>query len=200
MTRNREFIYEISRFEKSKPVLISLLFTSIFVVILTLIYTFVLQKWVFFLTIQNYIIQEISQTTPAGLFFLGFFGSLFFIPVPIDGIFYYAIIRGANIVLAVLLVIIGNTIGNLISYWIGFKLSKFTIQFVSLKKMYAAKRWVNRFGPWAILFFNLTPLPGSVLTFALGIAKYNVYRMVTFFTIGITIKFIVIALFASFWV
>ncbi|MFT4313487.1 MAG: YqaA family protein, partial [Candidatus Woesearchaeota archaeon] len=142
-----------------------------------------------------FITDQISSVSPIGLFLMGFLGSFFFLPIPIDGLFYYGILSGANPNLAIILVVIGSIIGTVLNYGLGYKLSKYVIQFVSLKKLYAAKRWVNRYGALAIFAFNLTPLPGSILSFGLGIAKYNIIRMMVFFVLAITLKFVLITLF-----
>jgi len=142
---------------------------------------------------QNWIITEISQVSIFGLFLMGLFGSLFIFPVPIDALFYYGLTQGNPALLAIILVFTGSLIGNFIDYWLGIKFSKHAIHFISIEQMYKAKRWVNKYGAFAVFLFNLTPLPASVLTFALGIAKYNLTRLMFFFSLGVLTKFIVLA-------
>ena len=70
---------------------------------------------------------------------------------------------------------------------------------VSKKKVYQARRFINKYGAWGVLISNLSPFPSEILTFALGLAKYNVYRLFTLMMIGNIVKYSVIALIALFF-
>ena len=192
-----EFIYQTSR-KKRFRVFGLVLFGFVAIGLLYYVYRLLGVAFPDILNVQDFIIYHIYNVTELGLFLLGFFGSLFFIPLPIDFLFFKSLSNGANPTIALALVLIGSIIGNIIDYFLGVFLSKYARYLVSVKKLYAAKRWVNRYGAWAIFAFNLTPLPGSLLTFAVGITRYNIYRLFLFFTLGILVKFGAYVLFFSF--
>ncbi len=141
------------------------------------------------LVIEQYISTQIMQVTDIGLFLMGGFGSLFFLPIPIDILFFTALANDVNPFRAMIMVLAGSILGTYVNYMLGWQLSKYMRYFVSVKKLYDAKRWVNKYGPWAIFVFCLTPLPASLLTFAVGITRYNMTRLFTFFILGNLVKF-----------
>ena len=193
-----EFIYQTSRRQRFQ------VFGLVLLVILCIgliyyVYRLLGVAFPGILGLQEFIVYHIYNVTELGIFLLGFFGSLFFIPLPIDFLFFKSLTNGANPGLALVLVLIGSIIGNFIDYFLGLWFSKYARYLVSVKKIYAAKRWVNRYGQWAIFVFNLTPLPGSLLTFAVGITRYNIFRLFTFFILGNLVKFGAYALFFIFF-
>ena len=66
------------------------------------------------------------------------------------------------------------------------------MNFISKKKVYETRRFINRFGGYGVFLSNLSPLPAEILTFALGITKYNVYRLYTLQILGTVIKYVAI--------
>lgn len=183
-----EFIYQTSR-KKRFRVLGLVFFILLAIGLLYYVYRLLGVAFPDILNVQDFIVHNVYNVTELGLFLMGFLGSLFFIPLPIDFLFFKGLTNGANPTVALVLVLIGSIIGNIIDYFLGASLSQYARYLVSVKKLYAAKRWVNKYGAWAIFFFNLTPLPGSLLTFAVGITRYNIYRLFLFFILALICKF-----------
>jgi membrane protein YqaA with SNARE-associated domain len=141
------------------------------------------------LVIESYIKSQIASVSPAGLFMLSLLGAFFFLPIPTDILFFTALAQGIDPTSAIIMVMLGSLIGNYFNYILGWQLSTYMRYLISVKQLYEAKRWVNKFGAWAVLLFNLTPLPGSILTFALGITRYNLWRLYLFYTLGNLLKY-----------
>jgi len=69
------------------------------------------------------------------------------------------------------------------------------LHLVSRKKVYKARRYINKYGSYGIFLFTAVPfLPGPLVTFALGVAKYNIPRLfvITFLGKSLTYGIIVI--------
>ncbi len=62
----------------------------------------------------------------------------------------------------------------------------------SKKKVYDTRRFVNKYGALGIFLFNFLPFPAPLLTFALGIARYNFTRLFVLTLVGKLAKYIVL--------
>ena len=140
---------------------------------------------------------ELSELTPTNIFYTGLLGGLFFIFLPTEVLFYGSIAKGSSPVLAVFLIISGLLLAQVINYYVDSKLNPIFMHLVSKKKVYEIRRFINKYGGYGVFLANISPLPSEILTFALGITKYNVYRLFILTFIATVIKYIVIALFAS---
>jgi len=149
----------------------------------------------YYSSIKGLIIGQVDSFTPAGLFYAGFGSSLFFIPLSEELFFYWGISKGTPIFLAALMINAGFLLAQVFNYYMGRKISKAILYFVSKKKIYKVRRFVDRHGAWGVFFINLLFLPAPLLTFALGITKYNVYRLFFFMILGGILKFVAIIVF-----
>ncbi|MEK6918622.1 MAG: VTT domain-containing protein [Nanoarchaeota archaeon] len=136
--------------------------------------------------------DNITGATLKGLFYAHFIGGIFVIPSPDEVIFYYALIKGNPYLLSLLAAVAGYMLAQVINYFLGKKLSNIILQLVSKKKVYSSRRLANRYGAWGVFIFNLLPLPAPLLTFALGIAKYNFTRLFLLTLAGKVTKYLVL--------
>jgi len=146
-------------------------------------------------SVKSAIINEVKSLSPTGLFYTGFGGGLFFIPIPQEIFFYYGLLKGNAILISLLTVNAGYLLSQGVNYFIGVRLNKFFLQIISKRRLYKARRFINKHGGKGVFLFNLLPLPAPVLTFALGISKYNVYRLFFYTFLGTALKYFVIILF-----
>lgn len=201
MPENFTFIYEASNHQRLK-----ILFTTV-VILLFLTgmgvtsYYYLKDDFASSASFQNFkafVKNNIANFTPLGLFYLGFTGGLFFIPLPIEAFFATSLSKGHPPLLAFVFILAGILPSQAIDYLVGVRFSSVILHLVSKKNVYKARRYVNKYGAAAILVFNMLPLPSPVLTFALGIAKYNPWRLALYLLIGTLIKFSAILWFFSF--
>ncbi|MDO8467485.1 MAG: VTT domain-containing protein [Nanoarchaeota archaeon] len=142
---------------------------------------------------------DVINTTPIGLFYLHFIGGIFFVPSADELIFYYGLIEGNPPILSFLAALIGFLLAQILNYFIGLKTSSFILNIVSKKKVYKTRRFVNKYGAYGIFIFNVLPLPSPLLTFALGLAKYNFKRLFLITILAKSIEYgILIAIFLLF--
>lgn len=190
-----EFIKEISNRQKVRIFFVSLMVLIVIFALFTMFFTFLkqgLQDSISFQAMKGFFEKDIKNTTPLGLFYISFLGNLFLIPLPIEIPFFLGVTKGNPFFLSLFLVLAGIIPSQAINYIIGTKFSRIVFTFISTKKIYKVKRWVNNYGSYAIFGFNLLPLPSNELTFALGIAKYNITRLFVFTIVGSIIKFFAI--------
>lgn len=141
-----------------------------------------------FISLPNF-----DSITIVTLFVSAALGGLFFVPIPVEALFYIGLRQGNIPLVAGIAVVSGFLLGHIISYFIGLKLSRFIQYFLSPKKMYSLRRAVNKYGVYAIIGVNLIPGPSPQLTFGLGIARYNFVRLVMLIILGNTLKYAAIA-------
>ncbi len=191
------FVHETSNVKKIKIFLISLF---VLIILASFAVTFQLKFYPIFKesflvkSIESLLKEEITQLTPIGLFYAGILGGSFIIPSPLEIIFYLSLTKGNNVLLSFLFLNIGLLLIQIVNYWLGVKFSPIILNFLSVKKVYKIRRLTNKYGAFLIFFVSVIPaLPYEVLTFALGIARYNFYRLFILVTTGSLIKYAAIA-------
>lgn len=199
---NYDFIYESRNYKKIGSIIASL----IILVLLAgaVLYYLVFSKGTYFSLIfldnlGDFIKEDFANPSPLGIFYAGFIGSLFFIPLPQEIFLVSALIAGTSMYIAFIAIFIGTIAGNVFNYYAGTKLSPFFIHLTSTRQLYKLRRLVNRFGVYAIFLFNLLPLPAPLLTFGLGITKYNSKKLFFALVLGSAFKYaVIVALFYYF--
>lgn len=137
--------------------------------------------------------NQVDNTTPLGLFYAHLIGSLFFIPSPDELIYYYGLVKIKSVFLPLIFSLAGYMLAQVANYYLGLKLSPFVLHFISKKKVYSSRRYINKYGSAGIFLFTLLPLPAPMLTFALGIAKYNFSRLFIISAIAKVLEYLIIA-------
>ncbi len=178
-----EFIYERDKNVKEK--IFFLLGLSVVVIIL------------FVTLLPNLSSVDFKQSiiSPPKILLIAAIGGLFFIPIPQEVVFIIGLRQGSDPYFLLLAAISGIFLGHLVSYLIGLKLSGLFRFVTPAKKMYSLRRSVLRYGGFAVLLVNILPAPAPILTFALGIVRYNIYRLFSLLVLGALIKFSTIIIF-----
>ena len=194
---DKEFIFETSNHQKIKIFMVLILVLILVIGTSAAVYsTFKesIQKSNSFKAAKSIIKNEIIALTPLGLFYIGFFGGFFFIFAPVELLFLKGLDNGNNPILMVILVLTGVLLSQAVNYFLGSRFSSVMLNFISKRKVYKVRITMNNYGNYAILFFSILPLPIDVLTFALGITRYNLLRLYVFLFLGNATKFTAIAL------
>lgn len=190
-----EFIQENSSWAKMWVLITSLLVLFIILILGIFFSTFFydilnsipfVNSWVSFITLN------IKSFTLLGLFLANLLGGIFFVPSPDEVIFYYGLVKGNSYLLALIFSSIGYMLAQIINYYGGKKISPLIMHVVSKKKVYDTRRYVNKYGSWGIFLFNFLPFPAPLLTFALGIARYNFTRLFVLTLAGKLAKYLVL--------
>lgn len=147
------------------------------------------------------IIQNLFQSYgPLGLI-LGFLLlSLMttFLPIPIDLVAIYAVEKGFNPVLIVLVAAIGTTIAGCIDYLIGYIGSVFFIKRIKKETFDKTHRWLERWGFAAVFFTSFIPSPFEVVAITVGLLKMNFYKFILATLLGKLLKYSLFVYFGTF--
>lgn len=129
----------------------------------------------------------------AGLFLNTVFAS--FIPIPVVITSTALLLSGEKMLVLIVVMVVGSTIGGILSYLIGYDGKKF---YRLVRKTHENRYferssvWLNKYG-WVIIFIsNLFPVSSEVITIIAGIKKYNFKKFLI--SIGIARAIHVIAI------
>lgn len=151
-----------------------------------------LLKGTFIEQIVSFIKTQIFSYSYFGMFLVAIIGGIFFMPLPLEVIFATYLVKNSNTFAITVCYILGMIIGYSIDYFLGFRFSKFSKKLISVKKFYRLKVLINKHGRYAVFLFNVFPLPSQLVTFILGVFKYNKTRFYIQFLLGQIIKISVI--------
>ncbi len=139
-----------------------------------------------------YITNEIESRSLLGLFFACFFGSIFFITIPVELVFIYYLGTDYFLAYIILITLVGNVLGLIIDYLIGFFLGEKLLKLFMKDNYDRYKRKTNRIGSLLIILGNIIPFPIEIVSVFLGGVRYNFLKFVTFSTLGKLAKFLLL--------
>ncbi len=139
-------------------------------------------------TVSNFILEVINAGGYFGVFFLMALESVN-IPIPSEIIMPFSGFLAAGGAFSFWLVVIvgtfGNLVGSVFSYWLGYLVRlgflKRKEQNVS-REIERAKKWVERFGDWAVFLSRLLPIVRTFISFPLGVLKVKSFWRFSFLT------------------
>lgn len=129
-----------------------------------------------------------------GLFIVSFLAATL-IPFSSDVVLAAMIIGGWDPFLCVLMGSIGNWLGGMTNYILGYLgkwiwLEKYFR--IKKEKVHGFKRWIDRWGSW-IAFISWFPGIGDVLAVALGLFKVSWWRVTVYMFVGKAARYVAIA-------
>ncbi|MBX4196002.1 VTT domain-containing protein [Candidatus Pacearchaeota archaeon] len=192
-----KFVYETSIYHKLKVWTIFLLIIGVLLTISFFYFkNLIAHPGVFtspFSSLTKFFNSQLESFTFFKLIYLSFLSELFFSPIPTEILFPISLKAGFPFFLTFSVLIVMVVFTNFVNYTIGEKLSSVIMQLISKKKVYEIRRWVGKYGFYAILLANMTPvLPSPALSFAVGLTKYNRTRLFTALLLGSGIKYLAI--------
>lgn len=125
-----------------------------------------------------------------------FAGYLFFLVMPVEGLYvYYQTLEPNQVVL--LAIALGTALSaQVIDYLCGYLVGGRVIQHAVRKERYEkAQVYIQRYGNWVILVFNLLPLSSPILILAAGMLRYPFASVLLYSFLGLLVKYGVLALF-----
>lgn len=85
---------------------------------------------------------------------------------------------------------LGNLIGSLLAYWIGYRGGRPLIEkygkyiLISKHDLDLADKWFNRYGDWTVFFGRLLPVIRTYISFPAGISKMDLKKFSIYTTLG----------------
>ncbi len=193
--QDKRFVTELPHAHKIKAILFISISITVFA-LLGLVFSlnsfFLLEKLPWAGLVFNHIKENIATFTWSGVFYAHFIGGLFFVPSLDEVVFYYALVKNSLWLFIFIAAIAGYMLAQLVNYFVGMKMSDPIFSLVSKSKLYKARRYINKYGSFGIFIFNALPFPAPLLTFGLGIAKYNFSRLMLWTLIGKVVKYTII--------
>jgi membrane protein YqaA with SNARE-associated domain len=131
--------------------------------------------------------------------FLVAFGAATLLPMPSEPLFAALQIQGqVSLIWLVALASLGNTLGSVINYGLGWHVTRFEGRRwfpASPARLARARRWFDRWGVWALL---LSWLPmGDAVTLCSGVMRTRFWIFLVLVATGKTLRYVALALITS---
>lgn len=112
-----------------------------------------------------------------------------------EALLLYDLSLGYNSILLILFATIGNTLGSIINYFLGYKGIDFLTQkkYANPKQLQTAKSTFEKYGAFSLLL-SWMPIIGDPITFVAGVLKYDLKKFVVVVFIAKGIRYIVVSL------
>jgi membrane protein YqaA with SNARE-associated domain len=129
------------------------------------------------------------------ILFLVAFASATLLPMGSEGLLLYDISQGYTVWILWLVASVGNTLGSMVNYWLGFKGEAYLENkgYVSQEKMDRARASFDRYGGWTLLL-SWVPIIGDPLTFIAGVLKYRFWWFTVIVAVAKATRYAVIVL------
>ena len=133
-----------------------------------------------------------SGRTPdlASFTLVHFAGYLFFIVMPVEVLVPWYLEEGHAAAPLLGLAVATALAAQLIDYGIGRVVSdRLVPHAIGYRRLTRARGTIERYGQWAILLFNLTPLSSPVLLAAAGVVRFGLLRAMAWSAAGLVLKY-----------
>jgi len=112
------------------------------------------------------------------LFFSAFISATLF-PLGSEALLLYDLSLNLNIFLIFLFATIGNSLGSIFNYYLGFKGEKYILEkdIINQKKLQKAQNSFTKYGGYSLLL-AWVPIIGDPITFIAGILKYDFKKFI----------------------
>ena len=183
----------------------------IIILVVVLIYMFYNTIILYFLellklspTVYNaylFIESEVQAQTLMGLFLISILGSLFFLVLPSEALFFYYLSETDHFAVFIIsLVVGGSLIGLSFNYFFGRLVGERVIRALFKKNFDKYKEKIDKLGGYVLLIGNIIPGPIEVLVVFYGGFKFHYGRFIFLCMIGRIIKYIILfVIFLFFW-
>ncbi|MBU1219638.1 VTT domain-containing protein [Myxococcota bacterium] len=130
---------------------------------------------------------QISGKTLLGLAYAGFFGSLFFILIPLEAVFFYYLSLPHHPWLVLVIMLFTSVIGLCADYLMGRLVGEGVMLKLSGPKFVKYRDAMTRWGGMIIVISNIIPfLPVQIISLAVGATRYGLKRFFVYTMIGRT--------------
>ena len=128
-----------------------------------------------------------------GFLFTVCFLAATFVPIPSELYYLYELSTGRDFYLTLTVASLGNTLGSIVNYLIGFFAISFALKFRLLSQQ-KYQKGVAVFDKWGAYSLLLTwvPLLGSAIMLASGAAKYKWYKYLAIVLVAKTLRYLIV--------
>ncbi|HIP59142.1 MAG TPA: DedA family protein [Campylobacterales bacterium] len=117
------------------------------------------------------------------------------LPMGSEALLLYDLSLGYNPFLLILFATIGNTLGSIVNYFLGYKGVDFLTdkKYLNPKQLKSATTTFEKYGAFSLLL-SWMPIIGDPITFVAGVLKYNLKKFVVVVFIAKGARYIVVSL------
>ncbi|MBN2112401.1 VTT domain-containing protein [Candidatus Woesearchaeota archaeon] len=151
--------------------------------------------WAFF----SHIFNEISKRTILGFFYACFFGSLFFIVLPMELLFLYYLSLGFSVPLIMALMLIGSLMGLCLDYMFGLIVGARLVKFILREKFDKFHNMITRWGSFVIFIGNAIVFPIQPVSVVIGSARFSFAKFIIFTILGLFVKIFVLVVLSMYF-
>ena len=118
------------------------------------------------------------------------------LPLGSEALLLYDLSLGYNTFLLLLFATLGNTIGSVINYFLGYKGVDFLIKqkYLNQKQLQKATNIFEKYGAYSLLI-SWMPIIGDPITFVAGVLKYEFRKFVILVFVAKGVRYVVVSLF-----
>lgn len=129
------------------------------------------------------------------LFFIAFLSATV-LPLGSEALLLYNLSLDFNTYLLFAVATLGNTLGSIVNYYIGFKGEVFLVQkrIIKEERILKTKKTFDKYGAYTLLF-SWVPIIGDPITVVAGILKYDIRKFIyiTLISKGIRYLFVILS-------
>jgi membrane protein YqaA with SNARE-associated domain len=117
------------------------------------------------------------------------------LPLGSEALLLYDLSLGYNPILLILFATIGNTLGSVINYFLGYKGVDFLVEkkYANTKQLQKATNTFKKYGAFSLLL-SWMPIIGDPITFIAGVLKYEFKKFVVLVFVAKGVRYIVVSL------
>ncbi|PKN45324.1 MAG: hypothetical protein CVU59_09385 [Deltaproteobacteria bacterium HGW-Deltaproteobacteria-17] len=135
--------------------------------------------------VYSHIADQISEKTLLGLAYAGFFGSLFFILIPLEAVFFYYLALEHHAALVVLIMLFSSVLGLAVDYLMGRLVGEGLLMRYAEERFTKTKRSMDRYGGFIVIVANIIPfLPVQIISVVIGATRFGLRRFLIYTLIG----------------
>jgi len=186
-------------FKNKTAALIAFIFAGfmfwLLIQLLMIFYEFSLIEWIkdipFLEEVFLYLFREITSQTPLGVFYLFMIASLFFLPIPLEALYFNFLRNGFPFPSLMFYTVGGIVVGQMINYWLGRLFGFIFMSFIKKKTRRSVKTKLTKYGIFAIVLVHLIPFPFQVFNLLAGAFRYKFWKWIVFVILGLVIKHLI---------
>jgi membrane protein YqaA with SNARE-associated domain len=144
----------------------------------------------------QFVVGQIHRTSILWLFIIAFIGGLFFIAIPVDIIFSYYLIMGADPLLCIIAAFVGVMLSRCLDFWFGHLFDDYVREKILREDVESFNARFSRWESSIVFFGNFIPLfPLEPFIVFLGTTDYKFTKFLLYHGMGKLLKLVLIAAF-----
>ena len=135
--------------------------------------------------VYTHIADQISEKTLLGLAYAGFFGSLFFILIPLEAVFFYYLALPHAAGLVILIMLVSSVLGLAVDYLMGRLVGEGLLMRYAEARFTKTKRSMEKWGGAIVVTSNVIPfLPVQIISVVVGATRFGLKKFLIYTLIG----------------